>query len=287
MTAAPLTGAHGFQGHPGEGRLSRFGWFLRDVVVLCRRSLVHVVRDPAQLADVTIQPIMFTVLFTYVFGSAIRLPGGGNYHEYLVAGIFGITMAGAAPGVAVGLATDIKSGIIERFRALPMSRAAVLTGRLSADLLTAVLGLLVVVAVGLLVGWRVHTSPADVAAGFGLALLFNYAMSWAGAAAGMFLRSPESAQAMAFVVFFPLIFVSNAFVALQNMPVWLRVVAEWNPVSTVTASCRELFGNPNPSASVQAWPLQHPELATAIWALGLLLVFVPLSIHLYRRENLG
>jgi ABC transporter DrrB family efflux protein len=272
---------------PGEAGLSRVLWFLKDVLVLTRRSLLHVLRDPAQLADVTIQPIMFVVLFTYVFGSAIRLPGGGNYHEYVVAGIFAITMAGAAPGVAVGLATDIQSGIIDRFRSLPMSRAAVLAGRLTADLMTAVLGLLVVVVVGLLVGWRVHTSAPDVLAGFALALLFNYAMSWAGASAGMWLHNPESAQAMAFVVFFPMIFVSNAFVALQNMPVWLRVVAEWNPVSTVTASCRELFGNPNPSASVQVWPLQHPELATALWAVALLLIFVPLSIRLYRREDLS
>ncbi|HEY6538066.1 MAG TPA: ABC transporter permease, partial [Candidatus Dormibacteraeota bacterium] len=225
-------------------------------------------------------------LFTFVFGSAIRLPGGGNYHEYVVAGIFGITMAGAAPGVAVGLATDIKSGIIDRFRSLPMSRGAVLAGRLTADLLTALLGLAVVVAVGVAVGWRVHTNPAEVLLGFVLALLFNYAMSWAGAAAGLWLHNPESAQAMAFVVFFPMIFVSNAFVALQNMPVWLRVVAEWNPVSTVTASCRELFGNPNPSGSVQVWPLQHPELATVVWAVALLLVFVPISIRLYRREDL-
>jgi ABC-2 type transport system permease protein len=266
---------------------SRLVWFVRDVLVLTRRSLVHVVRNPAQLADVTIQPIMFVVLFTYVFGSAIRLPEGGNYHEYLVAGIFGISMAGTAPGVAVGIATDIQSGIIDRFRSLPMSRAAVLVGRLTADLLTAVLGLIVVAAVGLLVGWRVHTGPAEVLTGFALALLFAYAMSWAGAAAGMWLHNPESAQAMAFVVFFPMIFVSNAFVALQNMPVWLRVVAEWNPVSTVTASCRELFGNPNPSASVHVWPLQHPELATALWAVALLLIFVPLSIRLYRREDLS
>lgn len=266
---------------------SRLVWFVRDVLVLTRRSLVHVVRNPAQLADVTIQPVMFVVLFTYVFGSAIRLPGGGNYHEYLVAGIFGISMAGTAPGVAVGIATDIQSGIIDRFRSLPMSRAAVLVGRLTADLLTAVLGLIVVAAVGLLVGWRVHTGPAEVLTGFALALLFAYAMSWAGAAAGMWLHNPESAQAMAFVVFFPMIFVSNAFVALQNMPVWLRVVAEWNPVSTVTASCRELFGNPNPSASVHVWPLQHPELATALWAVALLLIFVPLSIRLYRREDLS
>jgi ABC transporter DrrB family efflux protein len=271
---------------PGhESFTSKLVWFLGDVLVLSRRSLVHVVRDPAQLADVTVQPIMFVLLFTYVFGSAIRLPGGGDYHEYLVAGIFGMTMAGTAPGVAVGLATDIKSGIVDRFRSLPMSRAAVLAGRLTADLLTAVLGLAVTVAVGLVVGWRVHTGPADVALGFALALLFAYAMSWAGATAGLWLRNPESAQAMGLVVFFPLAFISNAFVATQSLPPWLGAVADWNPISTVTASCRSLFGNPNPSASIQVWPLQHPELATALWALALLVVFVPLAIHLYRRES--
>ncbi|MGB9483904.1 MAG: ABC transporter permease, partial [Candidatus Dormiibacterota bacterium] len=200
MSAAQLTEMHHGAGEVG---LSRLLWFLKDVLVLTRRSLIHVVRNPAQLADVTIQPIMFVVLFTFVFGSAIKLPGGGNYHEYVVAGIFGITMAGAAPGVAVGLATDIQSGIIDRFRSLPMSRAAVLAGRLTADLLTAVLGLAVVVVVGVAVGWRVHTNPGEVLLGFTLALLFNYAMSWAGAAAGMWLHNPESAQAMAFVVFFP------------------------------------------------------------------------------------
>jgi ABC-2 type transport system permease protein len=272
---------------PGQrqGALTGFSWFARDVIVLTGRSLIHVRRDPAQLADVTIQPVMFVLLFTYVFGSAIHLPGGGNYHQYLVGGIFGMTMAGTAPGVAVGLATDIKSGIVDRFRALPMSRAAVLVGRLAADLLTALLGLLVTVAVGLVVGWRANTGPADILLGFGLALLFAYAMSWAGAAAGLWLRNPESAQALGLVVFFPLAFVSNAFVATQSLPSWLSAVADWNPISTVTASCRSLFGNPNPSALVNVWPLQHPELATALWSAALLAVFVPLSIHLYRRES--
>jgi len=270
-------------GHAGA--LSRLLWFGRDVVVLTGRSLVHVRRDPAQLADVTIQPVMFVLLFTYIFGSAIHLPGGGSYHQYLVGGIFGMTMAGTAPGVAVGLATDIKSGIVDRFRALPMSRAAVLVGRLAADLLTALLGLLVTVAIGLVVGWRANTGPVDIVLGFGLALLFAYAMSWAGAAAGLWLRNPESAQALGFVVFFPLAFVSNAFVATQSLPSWLGAIADWNPISTVTASCRSLFGNPNPSSLVHVWPLQHPELATALWSAALLAIFVPLSIHLYRRES--
>lgn len=270
-----------------EGLGSRLSWFLRDVGVLTWRSLIHVRRNPEQLADVTIQPIMFVLLFTYVFGSAIHLPGGGSYHEYLVAGMFGMTMAGTAPGVAVGVANDIQSGVIDRLRSLPTSRAAVLAGRLTADLLSAMLGLTMTVAVGLVVGWRTHTAPVNVVEGFALALLFAYAMSWAGAAAGLWLRNSESAQAMGFVVFFPLAFVSNAFVATQSLPTWLRGVAEWNPISTVTASCRSLFGNPNPSAALHVWPLQNPELATVIWSLGLLLIFVPLGIWLYRRETVS
>lgn len=271
-------------GAEGESLWSRFSWFLRDVAVLTWRSLIHVRRNPEQLSDVTIQPIMFVLLFTYVFGSAIHLPGGGSYHEYLVAGIFGMTMAATLPGVAVGVATDIQSGVIDRLRSLPMSRAAVLAGRLTADLLTAVLGLAVTVAVGLVVGWRTHTGVPQIAEGFGLALLFAYAMSWAGATSGLWLRNSESAQAVDFLIFFPLVFVSNVFVSTQGLPSWLRGVAEWNPISTVTASCRSLFGNPNPSAAVHVWPMQNPELATAIWSLGLLLLFVPLAIRLYRRE---
>jgi ABC transporter DrrB family efflux protein len=268
-----------------EPGLLRLIWFLRDVAVLTRRSLVHVVRDPAQLADVTVQPVIFVLLFSYIFGSAIKLPGGGNYHAYLVAGIFGMTMAGAAPGVAVGLATDIKTGIIDRFRSLPMSRAAVLAGRLTADLMTAVLGLAVVAAVGLVVGWRINTGLWDAVAGFGLAVLFAYAMSWAGASAGLWLRNPESAQALGFTLFFPLVFISNAFVATQSLPSWLGAIADWNPVSTLTASSRALFGNPNPSAAVHVWPMQHPEVATLIWIVAIFAVFVPLSIRLYRRES--
>jgi ABC-2 type transport system permease protein len=270
-----------------EPHRSALRWWLSDVLVLTRRSLERIVREPETLMDVTIQPIVFVLLFAYVFGSAIALPGGGNYHEYLIGGMLGMGLAGTAPGTAVALVTDMSTGLIDRFRSLPMSRAAVLAGRTLADLLTQALGALVIVAVGLAIGWRVHTGVADTLAAFGLALLMGYAFTWAGACLGMVLRSPEAAQQLGFILFLPLTFISNAFVPTQGMPGWLQVVANWNPLSALAAACRHLFGNPNPASTVAAWPMQHPELAVILWSVGLLAVFAPLAVHLYRRKSLA
>jgi ABC transporter DrrB family efflux protein len=237
--------------------------------------------------DVTIQPILFVLMFAYVFGGAIPLPGGGSYHEYLVGGMLAMGLAMTAPGTAVALVTDMSSGLIDRFRSLPTARSAVLAGRTIADLVTQVIGAVVVAGVGLAIGWRIHSSVADTAAAFGLALLFGYAFTWVGACLGMVLRSPEAAQQLGFVLFLPLTFVSNAFVPTQGMPGWLQAVANWNPMSALAAASRELFGNPNPAASVQAWPMQHPELAVIGWSAVLLAVFAPLAVHLYRRKAAG
>src|SRR5262249_49896679 len=152
---------------------------------------------------------------------------------------------------------------------------------------TVVVGASVVAGVGLAIGWRIHTGVADAAGAFGLALLFGYAFTWVGACLGMVLRSPEAAQQMGFVLFLPLTFVSNAFVPTQGMPGWLQPIANWNPMSALAAASRELFGNPNPAASVQAWPMQHPELAVVAWSAALLLIFAPLAVHLYRRKSAG
>jgi len=274
-------------GHQPAARRGRLRWGLSDVLVLTRRSLARIAREPETLMDVTIQPVIFVLLFAYVFGSAIVIPGGGNYHEYLIGGMLAMGIAGTAPGTAVALVTDMSTGLIDRFRALPMSRSAVLAGRTIADLVTQALGALVVAGVGLAIGWRVHTGPADVAAAFGLALLFGYAFTWAGACLGMVLRSPEAAQQLGFVLFLPLMFISNAFVPTQGMPGWLQAVANWNPFSALAAAARHLFGNPNPAASVPAWPMQHAELAVLLWSALLLVVFAPLAVHLYRRKAVG
>ena len=260
---------------------------ITDVWVLTKRSLARIRREPETLADVTIQPILFVLMFAYVFGGAIGIPGGGNYHDYLIGGMLGMGLAQTAPGTAVAVVSDMSTGLIDRFRSLPMSRAAVLTARTIADLLTQVIGASVVAGVGLAIGWRVHTNAADVIAAFALALLFGYAFTWAGVSLGMVLRSPEAAQQSGFIIFLPLTFISSAFVPTQGMPGWLQPVAEWNPMSALAAASRHLFGNPNPAAAVHAWPMQHPELAVICWSVGMLLVFAPLAVRLYRRKALG
>jgi ABC-2 type transport system permease protein len=258
--------------------------FATDVWVLTKRSIARIRREPETLADVTIMPVIFILMFAYVFGGAILLPGHGSYHEYLIGGMLAMGLAATAPGTAVALVTDMSSGLIDRFRSLPTARSAVLAGRTISDLVTQVIGTAVVAGVGLAIGWRIHSSLADAAVAFGLALLFGYAFTWLGACLGMVLRSPEAAQQMGFVLFLPLTFVSNAFVPTQAMPGWLQPIAEWNPMSAVAAASRHLFGNPNPAASVQAWPMQHPELAVIGWSVVLLMVFAPLAVHLYRRK---
>jgi len=265
----------------GRGAIAQFAG---DVRVLTKRSLARIRREPETLSEVTIQPIMFVLMFAYVFGGAIEIPGGGSYHEYLIGGMLGMGLAQTAPGTAVAVVSDMATGLIDRFRSLPMSRAAVLTARTLADLLTQMIGALVVAGVGLAIGWRVHTSAGDVIEAFALALLFGYAFTWAGVCLGMVLRSPEAAQQTGFVIFLPLTFISSAFVPTQGMPGWLQPIAEWNPLSSLAAACRQLFGNPNPAAAVQVWPAQHPELAVVCWSAAILVVFAPLAVHLYRSK---
>ena len=265
----------------GRGAIAQFAG---DVWVLTKRSLARIRREPETLSEVTIQPIMFVLMFAYVFGGAIQIPGGGSYNEYLIGGMLGMGLAQTAPGTAVAVVSDMATGLIDRFRSLPMSRAAVLTARTLADLLTQMIGAAVVAGVGLAIGWRVHTNAGDVIEAFALALLFGYAFTWAGVCLGMVLRSPEAAQQTGFVIFLPLTFISSAFVPTQGMPGWLQPIAEWNPLSSLAAACRQLFGNPNPAAAVQVWPAQHPELAVVCWSAAILVVFAPLAVHLYRRK---
>ena len=284
MTATTVSIPPGAAGPP---RRSPFGWAIKDTLVLTWRSIARIAAEPETLMDVTVQPLIFVLLFAYVFGSAIRIPGGGSYHEYLLGGMLGMGLAGTAPGTAVAMVSDASSGMIDRFRSLPMSRAAVLAGRTIADLLTQVIGAAVTAGVGLAIGWRVHSGIGEVFAAFGLAMAYGYAFTWAGACLGMVLRSPEAAQQLGFVLFLPLMFVSNAFVPTQGMPGWLQAVADWNPMSALAAASRHLFGNQNPAAAVHAWPMQHPEVAVIGWSALMLAIFAPLAVHLYRRKAGG
>ncbi|HEV3381284.1 MAG TPA: ABC transporter permease [Trebonia sp.] len=260
--------------------------FAGDVWVLTKRSISRIRNEPETLSNVTIQPVMFVLMFTYVFGGAIGLGGAtGSYHSYLIGGMIGMSLAQTAPGTAVAVVSDMSTGLIDRFRSLPMSRAAVLTARTIADLITNAIGVVVVVIVGLAIGWRITTNAGDAMEAFALALLFGYAFTWAGVCLGMVLRSPEGAQQAGFIIFLPLTFISSAFVPTQSMPGWLQPVAEWNPMTSLAAATRQLFGNPNPAAAVHAWPEQHPELAVLAWTIGMLAVFAPLAVRLYRTKN--
>ena len=259
-------------------------WALHDVWVLTRRTLSRVITTPEQLVNVTVQPLILVLLFSYVFDGAIYLPDGGNYREYLIAGIFAVNMGGTAQGTAIGLAVDLSTGLIDRFRSLPMSRATVLIGRTLADLsLTLVAGLVTAIA-GLAVGWRVHASAWHALAALGLALLFAYSAAWAGTCIGILARGAEAAQAVGLMVILPLSLTSNAFISVGQMTPWLRDVAVWNPISALAAACRELLGDPNPAAAIRAWPMQHPALASLLWSAALLTLLAPTAVWLYQRR---
>ncbi len=258
---------------------------LADTRSMTRRNLVHISREPMQLSDVTIQPVLFTFLFVYIFGGAIPIPGGGSYKDYLLAGILALNLVTSTMGTAVGLSTDLHEGMIERFRALPMWRSAVLVGRSVADFMTSCLCALIVGLTGLLVGWRADTSILSITAGFLLVLFFAYSLTWIAASVGLNSKSPESAASFGFIVLFPLAFVSNAMVPTTHMPGWMQAIADWNPVSAVCAGARHLWGNPNPSAAVNVWPMQHPVEASLIWSAVILAVAAPLASYFFRKRT--
>ncbi len=258
---------------------------IRDLIVLTGRNLVHIAREPLQLSDVTVQPVLFTVLFVYVFGSGVALPGGASYADFAVAGLLALNLTTSAMGTAVGLSTDLNTGVIDRFRTLPMWRPAVLVGRSLADLMTATICTVIVALTGLAVGWSPDGGILSTLGGFGLFLLFAYALSWACACVGIVSKSPESAQGIGLMILFPMAFVSNALVPTAHMPAILQTIANWNPVSAVTAAARQLFHNPNPSANIDAWPMQHPVVASLLWCAVLLAIFAPLATNLYKRRT--
>ncbi len=256
-----------------------------DVFYITWRNLVHISREPMQLSDVTLQPLLFTVLFVYLFGGAIPIPGGGSFVDFLLAGVLALNLVTSTMGTAVGLSTDLHEGMVDRFRTLPMWHTAVLVGRSFADLLTSFLCALIVALSGLAVGWRPDASVISVLGGFALVLFFAYSVSWMASCVGLNSKSPESAASFGFIVLFPLTMVSNAMVPTQHMPGWLQAITTWNPVSAVVAGAREMWGNPNPSASIVAWPMQHAILASVLWSLAILAVAAPLAAHLFARKT--
>jgi ABC-2 type transport system permease protein len=263
--------------------MNRFLYVFADGAVVAKRNLIKIKRVPDVLVFTTISPIMFVLLFAYIFGSSINVPGV-NYREFLIAGIFAQTVIFGATFTGAGLADDIQKGIIDRFRSLPMSRSAVLVGRTASDIFYNVLTIFVMSATGLLVGWRIRTSVPEALAGFLLLLFFAYAFSWVMAYVGLLVPTPEVVNNASFMVIFPLTFLANTFVPAQNLPSALRFFAEWNPVSAVTQAARELFGNVDPQAAGGAWSLDHPVLYSLIWVGIILAVFVPLSVRRYQQK---
>lgn len=253
--------------------------FLSDGWVTTWRNLMKIIRVPEILLFTLIQPIMFVLLFTYVFGAAIDIPGDG-YTSFLMAGIFAQTVVFGSTYSGSAMAQDLKDGIIDRFRTLPMNGAAVLVGRTNGDLVINGLSMVVMMLTGWLVGWRVNSSLLEFLAGVGLLLLFAYAFSWVMAFLGMAVKSPEVINNASFLILFPLTFISNAFVPSERLPEPLRIFAEWNPVSSLVQSARELFGNVPPGTPVgDAWTAQNPIATVLIGVVVLLVVFVPLSIR--------
>lgn len=256
---------------------------IADGMTITKRNVLKIKRAPDLLGGVIILPIVFVLLFAYVFGSMMALPGM-SYQEYMIPGIFVQTIVTSAQITGYTLTQDLQKGIFDRFRTLPMSPSAVLTGQTSSDVLMNVSSIVAMALVGLAVGWRIHSEPHQAVLGFLLLLLFSYAFSWVTATVALALRKPEIFNNIATIVSMPLVFLSNAFVDSTRLPGPLQVVAEWNPVSTVVQAARELFGNTNAAMPTpSAWPLQHAVPATLLWSVLLLVVFVPLSIRLYKR----
>jgi len=256
---------------------------LSDANVVARRNVIKITRVPEVLVFVLLSPIMFVLLFGYVFGNSIDIQGT-SYREFLIAGIFAQTVLFGATFTGSGIAEDMQKGIINRFRSLPMARSAVLAGRTASDVIYNVLSIAIMAITGLLIGWRIRGSILEAVLGFVLLLLFAYAISWVMALIALMVPSVEVINNASFMVIFPLTFVANTFVPAESLPGPLQAFAEWNPVSAVTQAARELFGNiPAGTPEPTAWPLQNPVLYTLIWVVVIVAVFAPLAVARYQR----
>ncbi|MBF4615198.1 ABC transporter permease [Curtobacterium sp. VKM Ac-1376] len=256
-------------------------WF-EDGWTVTKRNLIKIKRSPDMLVFAVLQPIMFVLLFSQVYGGAIQVQGT-DYTQFLMAGIFAQTVVFGATFSGSAMAQDLKEGLIDRFRTLPMSASAVLVGRTNSDLVLNSISMVIMMLTGLAVGWRVNSSPLEFLAGIALLLLFSYAFSWVMALLGMSVKTPEVINNASFMILFPLTFVSNAFVPSDTLPLVLRVFAEWNPVSSLVQAARELFGNVGSAPVPDIWTMQHPVLTVLIGIAVMLVVFVPWAVNKYTR----
>jgi ABC-2 type transport system permease protein len=265
-----------------DGTTARLLEGLRDIRTVTMRYVLRAKSQSDVIIGSLLMPVIFIVLFGYVFGSAIHVPGG-HYRSYLMSGLFAQMTIFGSSSVAVAVATDMSEGVIDRFRTLPIVRSSVLLGRTISTIIIGLPSLALMIGCGLLVGWRAEAGLGHAVAGFALLSLFGFAMSWIGALIGMVARSPQAADGLSMLPAFLLGFVSNVFVPTAGMPTWLRLFAEWNPVSAVVAAARQLFGNSRASQVSGVWPLEHAVPVT-IGMSVLLAVLIPVSVRLYARR---
>lgn len=254
--------------------------FGRQVSALVRRNLLHIRRQPENLTDVTIQPVMFVLLFAFVFGGAISV-AGGDYREWLLPGIMAQTMAFSSFVVASGLCNDLNKGIIDRFRTLPIQRASILIARSASSLIHSSIGVVVMSLTGLVAGWRIRSGLLDAVLGYLILLGFGFVMIWIGIVVGSRLKTIEAVNGAMFTTIFPITFLANTFAPPESMPEWLRVFAEWNPISSVVQAMRQLWGNAPPVGQDAALPLQHPVLASLLWIVGLTVLIAPIAVKAF------
>jgi ABC-2 type transport system permease protein len=259
-------------------------WFA-DGWTVTWRNLNKIKRSPDMLLFAVLQPIMFVVLFSQVFGGVIDVGGGLDYTSFLMAGIFAQTVVFGSTFSGAAMAQDLKEGLIDRFRTLPMNPSAVLVGRTNSDLVLNGISMVIMIATAWVLGWRFTNGVPSFLAGVALLLLFSYAFSWVMALLGMLVRTPETINNAAFMVLFPLTFISNAFVPAESLPGPFEVIAEWNPVSALVQAARELFGNTGGVPAPDTWPMQHPGLTVILGAGVMLAVFVPLAVRQFGRTS--
>ncbi|WP_432252572.1 ABC transporter permease [Streptomyces sp. HNM1019] len=253
---------------------------LIDSWTMTRRGLAHWARQPVQVAVQLVFPVMMLLMFAYFLGGGMTVPGGGDYKDYLVPGTLALTMVFGLEGTMLAITQDLNRGVIDRFRSMPMARSAVLVGRSVLDMLQSALGLLVLLGVGLAMGWRWHGGPGDVLLAVGLLLWLRFAMLWLGIFLGMAAGRPEMVQAVQILVW-PVGFLSNVFASPGTMPDWLGAIAVWNPMSATATAIRELFGSPGGGGG--SWAADHAQLLAVCWPLALTAVFLPVAVGRYGR----
>jgi len=264
--------------------IGRLRQAIGDIRTVTMRYVLRARSQPDLIIGSVLMPVIFIVLFGYLFGSAIHVPGG-NYRTYLISGLFAQMTIFSSSAVAVAVATDMSEGVIDRFRTMPIARPAVLAGRTLSNIIVGGPGLAVMVMCGLLAGWRAQDGLGPAVAGFALLLLFAFAMSWIGALIGLMARSPQSADTLSMLPAFLLGFVSNVFVPIAGMPAWLKVIAEWNPVSAVVAAARQLFGTAQAGGTTGSWPLTHPVVVTLGMSVLMLAVLIPVCVRRYAQQE--